>query len=710
MKNKLNLSLFVKYITVGLFATIVIYLLILSGFSTTGIDEMERSYLIEDSFWMNVLVNALFVLALWGGYRLLGRLNIRERFPKLPMGKKLVKILLLVAFFGDLLFVLCISKSPRADQFDVCKVAFDMSNGDFSALDVGGYLSVNTNQAGIVLLLYALGKIFGHYNYTVFQVLNIFAVLMLTKCFISWADDKEKTDGRAVGIVVLRVAFLPIVFYTTFVYGTIIGLALGVWAFNLAQMFKKERKPKYAILSFVCMFLAIAVKQNYAIFGIALALYIVFLLIKSFKKYIYMAALLAAVVVSVVFNGAALDHTIKLISGRSLGEGMSPFSWVNMGLKEGSPLFDGWYDNSNSTFKAYYESGYNKDLHEERSIDGIEQSVNRFKNDPHYALDFFSGKNASQWNNPGFQGWWINYAMPEDGVIQMPTWLDNLLSIENYNDYIFPYLDRLQFIILFGVVLFIFFCKEKNEAAMFFMLTFIGGFVFHTVWEAKAQYTFVYFVLLLPMAVDGYIKTVKNLDALLVEDKKKLAWGLGGYLLTALAVFMAVRTIPFCKDIFMRDEDTELYSDYVAFHTYVEMPRGEYVVSPLSDAEVALAAGDEADEEDKTALYYSDADDDSAVKVEIQSNEEYSTVRFMETNLCLDVPEGIGKQDGEVYAYMPDGSDAQKWNIAYNDETGAYYIIYNKVFALSYDVGKNRVYLSYFDGSEAQKWNINECA
>ena len=82
----------------------------------------------------------------------------------------------------------------------------------------------------------------------------------------------------------------------------------------------------------------------------------------------------------------------------------------------------------------------------------------------------------------------------------------------------------------------------------------------------------------------------------------------------------------------------------------------------------------------------------------------------METNLCLDVPEGIGKQDGEVFAYMPDGSDAQKWNIAYNDETGAYYIIYNKVFALSYDVGKNRVYLSYFDGSEAQKWNINECA
>ena len=49
MKNKLNLSLFVKYITVGLFAAIVIYLLILSGFSTTGIDEMENELLTIDN-------------------------------------------------------------------------------------------------------------------------------------------------------------------------------------------------------------------------------------------------------------------------------------------------------------------------------------------------------------------------------------------------------------------------------------------------------------------------------------------------------------------------------------------------------------------------------------------------------------------------------------------------------------------------------------
>lgn len=89
-------------------------------------------------------------------------------------------------------------------------------------------------------------------------------------------------------------------------------------------------------------------------------------------------------------------------------------------------------------------------------------------------------------------------------------------------------LNYLHIWILFGAALLIFSGKEELSPEMLLLMTvFVGGFVFHAFWEAKGQYTLPYFVLLIPLAVQGYWSV---LTAAKTGGKKTGAplWGLAG--------------------------------------------------------------------------------------------------------------------------------------------------------------------------------------
>lgn len=62
-----------------------------------------------------------------------------------------------------------------------------------------------------------------------------------------------------------------------------------------------------------------------------------------------------------------------------------------------------------------------------------------------------------------------------------------------------------QTLVLFGTVMyFILNYKKIKIKELIFAIIFIGGFIFHLLWEAKCQYTITYFILLIPYTVLGY--------------------------------------------------------------------------------------------------------------------------------------------------------------------------------------------------------------
>ena len=69
---------------------------------------------------------------------------------------------------------------------------------------------------------------------------------------------------------------------------------------------------------------------------------------------------------------------------------------------------------------------------------------------------------------------------------------------------------------------------------------FIGGFLFHTFWEAKGQYTMPYFTLLILLAIQGYGIAVR---AGMKGEKQALLWVMPPMVIVLLTV-VATKVLP----------------------------------------------------------------------------------------------------------------------------------------------------------------------
>lgn len=691
-------------LVIGLFSFIILYLTVLSGFSTTAITEAEQSLLIADSVWRNLLAEMAFLLIICGGRYCLVKRGSIQRLERLLIEKRAIRCLLAIFGIAGFIFVLCNRRVPGADQWTCVQIASDFSKGIFSSLDKGGYLSIYPNQAGLVIFLYALGKVFGNHNYIVLDFINVIALLQLLRVYIFIISMDERHPIREIGIATLAFLYLPGIEYTTFVYGTLIGLALAATSYKYMLCYIRDKKPWHMLVSTVCMLLAIALKLNYLIFALAMVFYIVYILLKEGKG-IHLLPLLLAIVLVTVMNSAIINCAIYSITGQHLGKGMTSLSWVLMGISDDSPLYDGWWDEDRSTVNIYAECDYDSDLQKEICIDRIKDRIAQFRSDPAYAIRYFAGKNASQWNNPDYQGRWINIIRGSDGNSEVPDWLERSWSVYTFNRVFFQFLNYFQFIVFFGVMLYLVFAPNHNSAYIILMITFIGGFLFHTVWEAKAQYTFPYFMLLLPISADGYTTTANSITRFGMGDRKKNMKP--GIMLCAFAlVLVTVGTakIPLLNAIFIRNEDTERYSQYVSSNAYEIVANGEYRIRPALDTELAMTAKKNQDDENAATLYWVNSKDDDNSIWTIRMKGISASISFPTLNMSLDVPDGTVEEDEKIWAYHTDSSMAQRWVIKDMNAANECCIVFSNSYALSYNAEEQSCYLSSYDGSARQRW------
>lgn len=93
-------------------------------------------------------------------------------------------------------------------------------------------------------------------------------------------------------------------------------------------------------------------------------------------------------------------------------------------------------------------------------------------------------------------------------------------------------------------------------------MVIIGGFIFHTFWEAKSQYILPYFVLMLPLFVAGSVELVRLCrKSNNIFREKRLMLPLFITVLLFFAVGLGVSQSLTC--IIDRSEDTERYEEYL---------------------------------------------------------------------------------------------------------------------------------------------------
>lgn len=481
----------VFWLSVFLISFLSVVSLIATTYFTPETSFAEYPQFRTDFVPLNLLLLGIFFVILFA-------LNRRFDLGRLP-SKPLAAVAVLFVAGMSVLWIGVSHTYPKADQEAVSMIAWQAAQGEFSFFRPGKYMQVYPNQLGLVGILEALYRITGGENQKAFMYLTALSnggiVYLMYRI-----TDRLFSGKRAAHLVLLfSMGCVQLMLYSTFLYGIAFGLMLSLAAFLFALRFLGAegaggRQILYGFLSALCMGASVLVKNNYSIVLVALVLLLFY---KALERWDWrpMAAAAALLLVTALM-GKGMTAFYEARSGIELGGGMPKTLWIAMGMQEGERA-EGWYNEFN--YNTFLETGGDAEKSSVIAKEAIAESLERFGSDPAYALRFYYRKTVSQWNEPTYEALWANqFHEGEFSQIVQSIYEGKLYVV--LHEYMNFY-QSLIFIAVFGCLLLR--RRSWKMEQLFFLIVVLGGFFFHTIWEAKSQYIYPYFVMLIPLAAVG---------------------------------------------------------------------------------------------------------------------------------------------------------------------------------------------------------------
>lgn len=545
----------------GIFWVILLLLSFYSAVSTCYLsaDRQEFTYFVQD----NPLVNLLSAIAVVGLFFVLRSLPVCKKIADtVEQNTRLFlwmrRFLLLALWATAVLWIFLTQSKPEVDQAAILNFAQAIHYGDFSQMARGGYLDHYPFQLGLIWFNYIFITVARHRMYLLFQLMNTLGLVMFYRDLSLLTDMFGFRRIHQLLVVAVGILFFPLTFYCTFVYGNILGLAFSLAAIRQELLFLRSEKVHHAALSALAIFFALLFKTNYVIFLVGMLIHFLLWFIKAPRvRLLLLPALLLAAYLA---QSTIPVMLARQVSGQPLDQGSSMWAHAAMGLQDGSRA-PGWYNEYN--WESYEASGCRTDIQAAMAQKSIRGSLAHYLAAPDDAIRFFSQKTTSQWCNPTFQSFWIAQVQPSRAEKILPV--RQLLSVRGM-DAASAFLNLFQFNILIGSLLYCVLCRKKQYFAesLILPLIFIGGFVFHIFWEAKAQYTISYFVLLLPYCILGFSGAVEFIKEFASRKSADLS-------LTWLGFLAVLTAAAACALIFLYSgsryeclvRDTSAYSLYL---------------------------------------------------------------------------------------------------------------------------------------------------
>ncbi len=413
---------------------------------------------------------------------------------------------------------------PLWDQNQVWDAIQNVAHGTYGWMDSGYFRTYPFNMSIVTFFGLSL-RILGVCSVTIFRICNIVAAAILEGGIATLSYKLfEKYHIMAI-TAILGACFFPVCMYTTFVYGTLMSLALIAWAFILLiDYFQKERFWKLIVLAILMAF-ANALYSGTIIATIAIEITLginALMCVKKRKATCAFASvggiLLIVLLATALQSGTKNFFTAK--TGAEHNQASPATAIILMGITsdgENTMCGPGSYDAS--TISLYVEAGRDHDAANKLAVERLKVAVGEYlsgKRD----WTFFLRKIRNEWSDPWFSAAvmtvypWNNDQVPEEFSAFLES--DFMSNMQMFLTAYMMVMYVLAFITIYQYV----FGSKKEEGRLCDLLIpmyFCGGFFFYIVWESKPRYSMSYFIFLIPFAAYG----VNCLERLVVEKVRR---------------------------------------------------------------------------------------------------------------------------------------------------------------------------------------------
>lgn len=479
------------------------YLALMSFFQTSKFDPANYGSEVvlyeTDNLALNIFFTAIFTFFLF---------RMRKHFDFFAKVNIRVLEFVLAGFAAVIgfIWIFSVTSVPAADSYNIFEAATKAAQNDYTPFIngadfynkdfYGGYSYFNFYpfQLGFVFFCELIYRIFGVDSSLPVQVINVLCVSAAYYAIARISALLFKRKSVEFITILLLAACIQPILLCTFVYGNIIGMCCALWASLFLIKYMQGGGYLNLIPCGLLLVLSTLVKYNNMIYLIAFTIMLIVHTIKERKWQSIAFAL--AICVSVVGASNLVIMSYENRAGVDLPSGVSQVMYLDMGLTE-SYMAPGWY--TRTGLETYLNNNFDKDAAEAQAWADIDSKLENFS-DADYALDFFSKKIVSQWNEPTFESIWVSkvksheYELGAIGTAVYDKSLGQFLEL-HFNFYV-----QILYI-LFAAGIYIMFIRKKLDVCTVLLpLVILGGFSYHLLFEGKSQYVLTYIPLLIPTA------------------------------------------------------------------------------------------------------------------------------------------------------------------------------------------------------------------
>ncbi len=460
---------------------------------TAVLDKSEHITIVSNTY-IYIIGNILLAIFIYVVTNIIERKIISIDYKS---KKRIRNLLFLIYAILNIAWVLAVRPAIVGDQIHAGNIAQTFYNNNleeylpnmtYAEIPLSQYMQSYHQQISLAFVFSLFFRIIHFDGIAILRALNVIgnvAILVALYKITMHISVKYKVNTTRLFFIILT--FIPLIMLNTFIYGDIPSIALCLFSTYFIMKYSESKKIKYPIYASICTMFAYMMRMNSLIFIIATVIYLILNLLKDITKKIWkeniVNILITIIYVCISIIPSSLVQNYYLNKYNMNKDAKYPtISYFLMAMEE-SWRGNGWYNEDRGEYALK-----NIDKAKIEYIDKIKNRLKYFAENKRYAFDFYTKKLASMWSENTYSSIRSNIVGDDD-------------QIEKFTGAITFYQKAILILMCTCIIVFLIQNRKDLSLDVIFLLTiFIGGFLFHILWEAKSRYIVPYIVVLIPMA------------------------------------------------------------------------------------------------------------------------------------------------------------------------------------------------------------------